>query len=90
MFLAVLCGMPDSLSSNSVPVYDGRATSSRPAFSFTQEDFDALNKWPRFKTELPEESLVAMGYTITTYISGAGKKHASINLLFAILLAIRA
>ncbi|KAM6502797.1 hypothetical protein JOM56_002774 [Amanita muscaria] len=75
-----------------IPIFDGRRTATHPAFSFSDADFDKLSSWPRWKAEgeLPDDSLVVVGYTWTTYLSMNGSQSMSFssNLLFVILLAL--
>ena len=72
-----------------MPIYDGRATTTQKAFSFTSTDFEMLANWPQWKSEreLPVDSIVAIGYTWTTYTTGSYLNLSS-NLLFVILLAL--
>ena len=72
-----------------VPVYDGRATNNRAAFSFSDADFRRLSSWPQYKDgqeELPLESVVSVGYTLGTYLTPTGHVLSS-NIQFVIVLA---
>jgi hypothetical protein len=73
-----------------VPVYDGRARKGRRGFSFSDADFSNLSKWPLYKggaTEVPDEAVVSVGYTLGTYRGSSGPVLSS-NVMFVILLAI--
>jgi hypothetical protein len=75
---------------STVPVYDGRATNDRLAFSFSDADFRRLSSWPLYKDgqeELPLESVVSVGYTLSTYLAPTGRVLSS-NIQFVIMLAI--
>ena len=73
-----------------VPVYDGRARDDRPAFKFTDADFRRLASWPLYRkglvSELPDEGIVSVGYSLGTYLGASGKVLSS-NLQFVILLS---
>ncbi|KAM6491252.1 hypothetical protein JOM56_013491 [Amanita muscaria] len=75
-----------------VPIFDGRGTAGHAPFLFSDADFEKLPSWPRWKGEgkLPDDSLVVVGYTWTTYLSMSGAQSMSFssNLLFVILLAL--
>jgi hypothetical protein len=73
-----------------VPVYDGRPTKGRKAFRFLDDDFKNLASWPLYRggrAELPEEAVVSVGYTLSTYSGNSGPVLSS-NLMFVILLAV--
>ncbi|KAF8068804.1 hypothetical protein FPV67DRAFT_1668867 [Lyophyllum atratum] len=73
-----------------VPVFDGRGKNGVKAFMFTPEDFKSLSGSPgrrRYHNnidEVPDESVVAVGYTVGTYFTRA--KYLSSNVLFVIVL----
>ena len=73
-----------------VPVYDGRASDDHPAFKFNDSDFRQLSSWPLYRegqiTELPDEAIVSVGYSLGTYFGASGKVLSS-NLQFIILLS---
>ena len=74
-----------------VPIYDGRVKSGKP-FTFTTQDFRDLTSWPLYKKggrDLPEDAVVAVGYTMNTYNSErTGAMVLSTNVQFVILLAV--
>lgn len=76
-----------NLTLNPVPVYDGRRTATHAAFSFSDEDWAQLSRWPLYKHELPKDALIATGYIFTTF-SGSSKTCLSPNLHFVILLGL--
>ncbi|KAG6867564.1 hypothetical protein C0993_001119 [Termitomyces sp. T159_Od127] len=75
-----------------VPVYDGRYKSGSP-FRFAPSDFDAINTWPSFcggRSEVPEGSVVAIGYTTNFFTVGKEPDIAPVittNVLFVIVLS---
>ncbi|KAF8873466.1 hypothetical protein BD779DRAFT_1790818 [Infundibulicybe gibba] len=78
----------------SVPVFDGRAKTKHP-FTFAKSDFSKLRlgNWPLYKggrEDLPENSLVAVGYTANTYEwpADSGEDQLSLNLQFVIFLGV--
>ncbi|KAF8877033.1 hypothetical protein BD779DRAFT_1475393 [Infundibulicybe gibba] len=77
-----------------VPIYDGRGKTTSP-FKFTGKDFDRLTTMPLYRKgheDLPNDAIVAVGYTLNTYIShynGGSSEHLSVNVQFVILLAIK-
>lgn len=74
-----------------VPIYDGRQSAKCPAFMFTSDDFQKLPKWPLWKGkgEIPDDSLVVVGYTWTTYTGySSSSPSLSSNLLFVILVGL--
>ena len=79
-----------NLIPNLVPIFDGRGSGTKLAFSFLDADFDKLPSWLKWsgKGELPDDSLIVVGYTWTTYISSSQIMLFSSNLLFIILLAL--
>ncbi|KAG6884429.1 hypothetical protein C0993_011208 [Termitomyces sp. T159_Od127] len=71
LFVCFMCSYPLFLLSQ-VPVYDGRYKSGSP-FRFAPSDFDAINTWPLFhggQSEVPEGSMVAVGYTTNFFTVG--------------------
>ncbi|KAF8874597.1 hypothetical protein BD779DRAFT_1678665 [Infundibulicybe gibba] len=75
-----------------IPLYDGRAGRGSP-FTFSDADFANLSQWPLYKkgqADLPVDSMVAVGYTVSLYEWPVGSKddQLSTNLQFAILLGI--
>lgn len=73
-----------------VPIFDGRGTTTHPPFTFSDADFEKLPSWPKWKSqdELPDDSIIVVGYTWTTYLNSAQTLTFSSNLLFVILLAL--
>ena len=73
-----------------VPVYDGRPRNGRAAFMFNDSDFKRLPSWPLYHkgliSELPDEAVVSVGYTLGTYLGASGTVVSS-NLQFIILLS---
>jgi len=71
----------------SVPIYDGRQS-----FHFTDANFQNLSGWPLYKggrRDLPDNSVVAVGYTLSTYVGGnSGATCLSSNVQFVILLGL--
>ena len=71
-------------------MYDGRARSGKPAFTFSVADFDKLSTWPLYKKgtcEIPVDSIVSVGYTLGTYKGTTGPVLSS-NIQFVIVLAV--
>jgi hypothetical protein len=78
-----------SLFSFLVPLYDGHATPDCLAFSFSDADFRRLASWPLYQDgqeELPLNSIVSVGYTLSTYLVPTGGVLSS-NIQFVIVLA---
>jgi hypothetical protein len=74
-----------------VPIYDGRETSTHSAFQFTDEDFRNLPSWPLYQEgscEIPLDAVVAVGYTLSTYVGNSGLRCLSTNAQFVVLLAL--
>jgi hypothetical protein len=70
-------------------VYDGRARNGKPAFTFSDDDFNKLVTWPLYKkgtTEIPVDSIVSVGYTLATYKGSSGSM-LSTNIQFVVVLA---
>jgi hypothetical protein len=84
---------PDLYSSLAVPIYDGRPKNGK-GFSFMDIDFQQLSGLPLYKkgrANLPPNSLVAVGYTLSTYLGNqSGMTILSSNIQFIILLGIAA
>jgi hypothetical protein len=82
-----------TLISCPVPIYDGRTKAGRP-FVFTDKDFQDLSSFPLFKNgsqDLPVDSVVAVGYTLSTYYAErSGVTVLSSNVQFVILLGVPA
>lgn len=78
----------------SVPIYDGRPSGSRSGFSFSDKEFHALTALPLYKKgmrDLPENAVVAVGYSLNTYKLGSmHSPHLSTNVQFVILLGVAA
>ena len=78
-----------------VVIYDGRTGSRHKdrGFHFTDEDFLTLRTWPVLTMqELPDDTAVAIGYTVNTYKTqgaNAGIKYTNLstNIQFVILLS---
>lgn len=73
-----------------VPVYDGRACDGRPAFKFSDADFNKLLSWPLYckgASEIPSDSIVSVGYTLGTYKGTSGPVLSS-NIQFVIVLTV--
>ena len=73
-------------------MYDSRARSGKPAFTFSVADFDKLSTWPLYlykkgTCEIPVDSIVSVGYTLGTYKGTTGPVLSS-NIQFVIVLAI--
>jgi len=79
------------LPQSAVPIYDGRLKLGA-GFSFTDADFNNLSKLPIYdngKSDLPEHAVVAVGYTLNTYVGEhTGALILSSNIQFAILLGL--
>jgi hypothetical protein len=78
-----------SLTHFLVPVYDGRARRGRPPFMFTDADFAKLQLWPLYRdgaADIPPDSVVSVGYTVSTYKGGSGSVLSS-NVLFVIVIS---
>ena len=96
-FLVFLSNLRRSLADFILPsvlIYDGRTKAGTAGFTFSDEDFARLERFPLYKNgqrELPEGAVVAVGYTLGTYVSqGSGKVGLSSNLQFVILLGVAA
>jgi hypothetical protein len=77
-----------SLFSFLVPLYDGGATPDHLAFLFSDADFRRLASWPLYQDgqeELPLDSIVSVGYTLSTYLVPTGRVLSS-NIQFVIML----
>ena len=73
-------------------MYDGRARDGRPAFKFSDADFNKLSSWPLYRkgsSEIPADSIVSVGYTLGTY-KGTSGPVLSLNIQFVIVLAVPA
>jgi hypothetical protein len=74
-----------------VPIYDGRARDDRAAFKFNDSDFRRLSSWPLYRktliSELPEDAIVSVGYSLGTYFGASGTVLSS-NLQFVMLLSL--
>ncbi|PPR03260.1 hypothetical protein CVT26_008088 [Gymnopilus dilepis] len=67
-----------------VPMYDARGSN----FKFKEEDFDSIRQLPLYRNgrhDLPDYSIVAVGYSYNTFMASEGL-YASFNVLFVILL----
>ncbi|GLB38109.1 hypothetical protein LshimejAT787_0411600 [Lyophyllum shimeji] len=79
---------------DAVPIFDGRAKHGMRVFMFTDMDFKslaAINGRRRFRnntTEIPDDSVVAIGYSVGTYGSRGltSTKYLSSNVHFVIVL----
>ena len=72
-----------------VPVYDGRARNGVEPFMFTDEDFRNLTLWPLYRKgscDIPVDSVVSVGYTLSTY-KGASGPVLSSNIHFIIIIS---
>lgn len=72
-----------------VPMYDGRARRGRPAFAFTDTDFKRLSSWPLYhkgSSDIPLESVVSVGYSLSTYKAASGSVLSS-NIQSVIVLS---
>lgn len=69
-----------------VPIYNGHGKHG-PDFQFTPEQFDDLESLPLYQGDLPAESLVAVGTTLTLYHGKTGDSLFT-NLQFVILLGL--
>jgi len=76
-----------------VAIYDGRSKMGQ-AFAFTDEDFQNLSRFPLYKKgtrDLPVNSVVAVGYTLSTYYAEcSGTTVLSSNVQFVVLLGVAA
>jgi len=75
-----------------VPVYDGRARDGHEPFLFTESNFNNISTWPMYrkgKSDIPVDSIVSVGYTLSTY-KGLSGPILSSNVQFVILLSIPA
>jgi hypothetical protein len=78
---------------SSAPIYDGRGGNGSPAFDFSADNFTRLESLPMYVNEagerddVPVGAVVAVGYSIGTYIGSKGRS-LSPNLLFLIVLAL--
>jgi hypothetical protein len=89
--------MPDIFCSSCspVPIYDGRCKAGdSDGFSFTESNFNNLLSLPLYKKgsrDLPANAVVAVGYTLSTYIGKqTGSPILSSNIQFVILLGMTA
>ncbi|KAK0442064.1 hypothetical protein EV421DRAFT_1904242 [Armillaria borealis] len=69
-----------------VPIYDGHGKYG-PEFLFAQEQFTALDSFPKYQGDLPADSLVAVGSTLFLSNSSSGKSLYT-NVQFVILLGL--
>lgn len=72
-----------------VPVYDGRARNGRAPFMFTDSDFANLSSWPLYRkgaTDIPADSIVSVGYSLSTYRGASGPVLSS-NIHFVIIIS---
>lgn len=70
-------------------MYDGRARNGKPAFLFSDADFNKLTTrslYGKGASEIPVDSVVSVGYTLGTYKGFAGPVLSS-NIQFVIVLA---
>ena len=76
----------------SVPIYDGHPGSASP-FTFTEENFRNLSGMALYgggKKEVPLNSVVAVGYTLSSYETGNLGTCLLTNVQFVILLGLAA
>jgi hypothetical protein len=77
-----------------VPIYDGRASGSRSGFAFTDKEFRNLTALPLYKKgarDLPDNSVVAVGYSLNTYkLGNMQSAYLSTNVQFVVLLGVAA
>ncbi|KAF8076943.1 hypothetical protein FPV67DRAFT_1665179 [Lyophyllum atratum] len=76
---------------DTVPVFYGREAHGLKPFLFTDKDFSTLSSRPRYRgnvKEIPDESIVAVGYGVGLYISkgASANKYLSSNIFFVIIL----
>ena len=79
-----------SLIIPTVPIYEGRRKYG-PGFTFSPEDFGSLSSLPLYWKgirDLSEQAVVAVGYTLGTWIGRNGEKNLSTNLQFLIVLGM--
>ena len=72
-----------------VPVYDGRARNGCAPFMFTDSDFANLLSWPLYRkgaTDIPVDSIVSVGYSLSTYRGASGPVLSS-NIHFVIIIS---
>ena len=70
-------------------MYDGRPRNGKMPFMFSDVDFNNLASWPLYQkgtSEIPEHSVVSVGYTLGTYKGTTGPVLSS-NLQFVIVIA---
>ena len=71
-------------------MYDGCACDDRLVFRFNNTDFNRLSSWPLYHkglvSELPDDSIVSVGYSLGTY-KGVSGTVVSSNIQFVILLS---
>jgi hypothetical protein len=80
--------LPHTNRSFKVPIYDGRMNNG---FGFAETDFKALRSLPLYSkgmSDLPNDSLVAVGYTLNTYLGQTGTNFLSTNVQFVVLLGL--
>ena len=67
-------------------MYDGRAHDDRLAFRFNNTDFNHLSSWPLYHkglvSELPDDSIVSVSYSLGTYKGVSGTVVSSNIQLF--------
>ncbi|KAL0577043.1 hypothetical protein V5O48_004947 [Marasmius crinis-equi] len=79
-----------------IPVFDGRSSSrnGKAGFLFAPEDWQDLDSLPRFPDgeELPEDALVTVGFTVSSFgpLSGMTFKGVNLHVLFIIVLDLPA
>lgn len=77
-----------TLTFSLVPVFDGRADLSRNmrGFRWRPADFQSLGSFPRYEGEIATESLVTVGYSVSTW-TREGTLCVSFWALFVIVLS---
>ncbi|GAW04906.1 hypothetical protein F5879DRAFT_992363 [Lentinula edodes] len=73
-----------------VPIFDGRGRSKTNynGFAFSPEDWDSLTSLPRYSSEIPDDALVSVGFSLAGPWSMADLPTGHFYVLFAILLAV--
>ena len=73
-------------------MYDGRARDGHAPFSFSDADFNNLSSWPLYRkgtSDIPADSIVSVGYTLSTYKGTSGPVLSS-NIHFVIIISVPA
>ena len=77
--------MPDRFLE--VPIYDAR----KARFKFSADDIARIKDLPPYKKgfkDLPQDAVVAVGYTAGTFVYQTAQTALALNLMFVILLGV--